>query len=438
MAETQSANEAILARLAALPSFNPASGDLFADFTLEPGDMIEVVGEDGNYQVPVYNLTLDWSGESKVHVEATGSEERPVTPLRKRDSYAAGKRAAEQEERLDGYYTEYINSKYDIGMVAGALGVVLDENGRPQYSGDRLVYDPNTTAEIFAKLLLTANEGALYAAIRDGAGKMLSYGGVSVAPGDVLIQAINNGVQGSSTVAINADKILLEGQTTLSDKVNVLGSMELSQGFLYVDGDIYATTPTGSSYHSVAGNLVVPVNCTLTLNGGVAGSNAVINNTKANNLVYSLTLTPPPSGSRDYTLAWDTIDGTHHSQTFNGAAAGWADAAAAVTWPQGSTNASFSVTVPDDAMGDTTSHTFTLSQSSSSNYVTCMDGSVTVARIQGPGRLTAGSGPSMSTGSTSGRTYLGAISYSNMYSQGYLFFSVYCDGRSRNCYITIN
>jgi len=89
MASTAETN--IKERLAAAPTFHPASADLFTeDWCIEPGDVVTVTSGSEAYSVPVYSLSLDWKGTCRTAIQSTGNQKRDsLTALRKKH-YSGG------------------------------------------------------------------------------------------------------------------------------------------------------------------------------------------------------------------------------------------------------------------------------------------------------------------------------------------------------------
>lgn len=103
MATTAETN--IYNRLAAAPTFHPASADLFTDdWCLEPGDVVTVNSGSESYSVPVYSLSLDWKGASRTSIQSTGNQQRDSLTALKKKHYSGGyggmaaERAAKKSE----------------------------------------------------------------------------------------------------------------------------------------------------------------------------------------------------------------------------------------------------------------------------------------------------------------------------------------------------
>ena len=77
MSTIAEAKQAIYNRLASSPTFHPASADLFADWTLQSGDIVTVNSGEESYSVPVFGLSMRWNGSPKVTVQSSGSQTRP-------------------------------------------------------------------------------------------------------------------------------------------------------------------------------------------------------------------------------------------------------------------------------------------------------------------------------------------------------------------------
>ena len=211
------AEKAIYDRLAAAPTFHPASAALFAnDWALDAGDVVAVKSGDDTFSVPIYGMTLDWKGNSMVEIQSTGNEERKPISALKRRQFASGRGRYRQEKEIDGYYQRLIEEHGSIGLIAGALGVVLDADGNPvtDPTTGKLVYDENSPAEMFSRLLTTPNYAELVSALNNGT-QQISGAKINLSSqGSVLIQAINNRPSGESAVTIDADKINLTGYVT--------------------------------------------------------------------------------------------------------------------------------------------------------------------------------------------------------------------------------
>lgn len=73
------------------PSAHPATANLFADWSLEAGDVVNISQGANNYEVPVYVNKVKWQGAPTVEIESTGNKERePIAKASQRASGGAG------------------------------------------------------------------------------------------------------------------------------------------------------------------------------------------------------------------------------------------------------------------------------------------------------------------------------------------------------------
>lgn len=244
------AEKAIYDRLAAAPTFHPASAALFAnDWALDAGDVVAVKSGEDTFSVPIYGMTLDWKGNSRVEIQSTGNEERKPISALKRRQFASGRGGYRQKKEIDGYYQQLIEEHGSMGLIAGALGVVLDADGNPvtDPTTGKLVYDQNSPAEMFSRLLTTPNYAELVSALNNGT-QQISGAKINLSSqGSVLIQAINNRPSSQSSVIIDADKIDLTGYVTataLDARLINVDQLFAQAGYA---GTLYLTGSTGIS-----------------------------------------------------------------------------------------------------------------------------------------------------------------------------------------------
>lgn len=113
------AEQAIYNRLASTPTFHPATADIFAtDWGLDAGDVVAVRSGNDTYNVPVYNMSLNWKGNSRVQIQSTGNETRkPLSALKRRQYGGGSARHKEIEEQGTVIETRFIQDETKIGFV---------------------------------------------------------------------------------------------------------------------------------------------------------------------------------------------------------------------------------------------------------------------------------------------------------------------------------
>lgn len=101
-------------KLTAFPAYTPNSVDAVCDWSIEPGDIIQVVGGDGTTRtLPIFRMTLKWAGGwARATYECTGGTGRKPAPHSKRREFAAYRAYHKLEVDITGI-------KSEIGDVQG-------------------------------------------------------------------------------------------------------------------------------------------------------------------------------------------------------------------------------------------------------------------------------------------------------------------------------
>ena len=318
----------IFHRLEASGTFHPGTVELFDDFLLEAGDIVQVLSDGNSFDLPIFNQHIEWFGSAMTTLTSTGNKERsdlpPLQKKQKNRSYRSGQRQTEQEEQLYGLHTQVIDQHDLIGLSAEAIGVLMDENGNPVLDENgQYIWDTTTAAKIYSNLLLSHNRAQLVSAINNGAGDQISGAKIDLsAQGSVLIQAINNRPSGESSVTIDADKINLTGYVTATAldtrmaNVDQLFTTAGYAGTIYagsasITGQIAANTVIGSPYVQAAqlwlldgeGNRSVRITGT-----GVSGFGTVTSSTTGEISIPYYTFQVPvgsanPAGTINFNIA---------------------------------------------------------------------------------------------------------------------------------------
>lgn len=308
MAATATANQAILNRLQSFQRIHPATADLFADWTLEPGDIVTVQSGEDSFSVPVYQMNLEWRGDSTVQVQSTGSEKRPPLSELKRRSYASGRRQEVQEQELIRHQADIETSNERILLWAtedewDEIQQDWQQTGKSQFEV--------TATEIASKVSNTTYQSY----ISQTATKLaLVVGGTDTNPtvntGSILL-AING--DGTTSAGINADKIFLVGNTTLAGQLTVQdGALRVKTALLVsgsTNGNVSVNNGTVSAYEHQ-----VNTNGRVRFVGSGTGERYDLTASVVSGLISSLSLTGPVNN--EYTLSWTTV-GNSTPQTKN-------------------------------------------------------------------------------------------------------------------------
>lgn len=94
--------EVIYNRLNSFAAFTPVELDAKGDWSLEAGDMIKVVTDDGAYTFPIYRMDLTFKGRARIQYISSGSPLRPAISAENRRTLIAGRAAHEIEMTVEG------------------------------------------------------------------------------------------------------------------------------------------------------------------------------------------------------------------------------------------------------------------------------------------------------------------------------------------------
>ena len=244
------AEENIYNRLASAPTFHPVTADLFVDdWGLDAGDVVSVKSGETTYNVPIYNLSLDWHGNATAQIQSTGNQKRKPLPALKRRQYGGGRSTYYREVQKSVEY-ERIFEATDrrVTSTLQATGVLLDENGNPV-----MVYNPETGEYEYA--FDTTGEGATLASRVQQTAGALETEVTQRQNGEITLQSsitqtasqirteVANNVSGlQSQITQNADSIEAEvsarqsGETQLRSTINQTASQIRLEVANEVDG----------------------------------------------------------------------------------------------------------------------------------------------------------------------------------------------------------
>lgn len=113
-AEIRGKAQDLYEKLTAFPAYTPNSVDAVCDWSIEPGDIIQVVGGDGTTRtLPIFRMTLKWAGGwARATYECTGGMGRKPATQSKRREFAAYRAYHKLEVDITGI-------KSEIGDVQG-------------------------------------------------------------------------------------------------------------------------------------------------------------------------------------------------------------------------------------------------------------------------------------------------------------------------------
>lgn len=131
-AEIRGKAQSLYNRLIAFPAYTPNQVDAVCDWSIEPGDMIQVVGSDGDTRtLPIFRMTVSWAGGwVRATYECTGGTGRKPATQSKRREFEAYRAYHRLEVDIKGIHSE-------IGDVKGNVATleVTASELRTQISG---------------------------------------------------------------------------------------------------------------------------------------------------------------------------------------------------------------------------------------------------------------------------------------------------------------
>ncbi len=118
-AEIRGKAQSLYNRLIAFPAYTPNEVDAVCDWSIEPGDMIQVVGSDGNTRtLPIFRMTVSWAGGwARANYECTGGTGRKPAPQSKRREFAAYRAYHKLEVDIEGIHSEIGDVKGNVATL---------------------------------------------------------------------------------------------------------------------------------------------------------------------------------------------------------------------------------------------------------------------------------------------------------------------------------
>lgn len=130
--------------IGAFAAYSPISATLYADWSIESGDIIKITRDSTTYSVPIFQQTLTWAGGFvRSELFSSGYETRPIESAVNRQNYQTAKSfhefmvTAEQLlsriETTDGNFSQFLQ-EFDkivgrVSNVEGSVESILDPNG---------------------------------------------------------------------------------------------------------------------------------------------------------------------------------------------------------------------------------------------------------------------------------------------------------------------
>ena len=118
-------------RLAAYAAFSPINAVAVCDWSIQAGDVIEIVLNGVTHKLPVYRQTIAWNGCARVVYESTGAEVRPVLDAVNRRLYRQNIAMHELTVNVDGISSRLTDAEGSITtleLTTDGLKLAVDAN----------------------------------------------------------------------------------------------------------------------------------------------------------------------------------------------------------------------------------------------------------------------------------------------------------------------
>lgn len=201
-------------RLNGIEDYKPYTAGVFADWSLEAGDIVTTVRDGVEYSSPVHVSSLQWNGRQKMDIESHGEKTRGSVTKMSIRSYTSSNGGGNgyrgyRNKNKENKEKFTILKKNDEEIILAAKD--LKENTEAQFRV--------TAGQISAEVTAREKQGKeLGGRIDVEAGRISA---VVTVDGKIRAGMIVDAINNDSTVTIKADRILLDGTTTINDVMKV-------------------------------------------------------------------------------------------------------------------------------------------------------------------------------------------------------------------------
>lgn len=194
--------------IGAFAAYFPISATLYADWSIESGDIIKITRDSTTYSVPIFQQTLTWAGGFvRSELFSSGYETRPIESAVNRQNYQTAKSfhefmvTAEQLlsriETTDGNFSEFLQ-QFDsivnrVSNVEGSVESILDPNGAMWTFMNGNADDINN---ILSRIRFTSEPAIIMSASDDSVQIKITNTSIEFISGnDILAYFTNEGLQ---------------------------------------------------------------------------------------------------------------------------------------------------------------------------------------------------------------------------------------------------
>lgn len=285
-AEIRGKAQDLYEKLIAFPAYTPNSVDAVCDWSIEPGDIIQVVGGDGTTRtLPIFRMALKWGGGwARATYECTGGTKRKPAPQSKRREFAAYRAYHKLAVDIEGIRSE-------IGDVKGNVATleVTASELRTQISGK---LDGNQaqslidqTVDKISLEVSSDSTGSTFVIKKDGveisSDKVDLHVNALNVDGEIVATSINLSTA-NITGTLSASYIDVDSLTVKNANIESLYASKIIGGNI---GGYLASGAISNAGHSLSELYVTDltangISCGTTIRIGGAGSNVTIGGAK--------------------------------------------------------------------------------------------------------------------------------------------------------------
>lgn len=241
-AEIREKAQSIYDRIVSFPAYTPNAVDAVCDWSIEAGDIIQVVGADGETRkLPIFRYSLTWGGGwARATYECTGGKGRKPASQAKRREFSASRAYHKLEVDISGIHSEIGDVKGNVATLE-VTASELSSKIEGKVDGDDVQSLIDQTLNGISLSVTSGSSGSTFTMTKDG---------VTINSNTVSIQAnsidFNNLSVSGKLSASNIDAANL---TVTSAMIDTLVAGKIVGGAAYGDnGYIMSGAISGASH----------------------------------------------------------------------------------------------------------------------------------------------------------------------------------------------
>ncbi len=285
-AEIRGKAQDLYEKLIAFPAYTPNSVDAVCDWSMEPGDIIQVVGGDGTTRtLPIFRMTLKWGGGwARATYECTGGTGRKPAPQSKRREFAAYRAYHKLEVDIEGIHSEIGDVKGNVATLEVTAGELRTQiSGKLDGNQAQSLIDQ--TVDKISLEVSSDSTGSTFVIKKDGveisSDKVDLHVNALNVDGEIVATSINLSTA-TITGTLSASYIDVDSLTVKNANIESLYASKIIGGNI---GGYLASGAISNAGHSLSELYVTDltangISCGTTIRIGGVGSNVTIGGAK--------------------------------------------------------------------------------------------------------------------------------------------------------------